>query len=88
MRQTSLHEAMQRKRRAALRTATTRYRVELVYRDETGDLSIRYFDNLSEAAEWSIENGTLPDEVNDIEETVSASGRVLFTCREVHRFDA
>ena len=88
MSQTSLHEVMQRGRRAALRTATSRRSVELVYRDEAGEFVIRRFPTLAEATEWSLANDVLPDEVNDVEETVSRTGRVLFTLREVHRFDA
>lgn len=88
MSQPSLHEAMQRERRAALRTAITRQSVELVYRDEAGEIAIRFFPTLAEATDWSLANDVLPEEVNDLEETVSATGRVLFTLREVHRFDA
>ena len=85
---TSHADAFQSARREAIRTATTRHRVELVFRDETGEEVIRSFPTLLEATEWSIEAGFLPEEVVAIEETVSRDGRVLFTVSEATSFDA
>ena len=85
---TTPFEAMQAERRAALRNAKTRTRIELVYIDRDGEEAISYFPTPLEAAEWSIDESVRVIEVSELREDVTPDGRVLFTQRETVPFDA